>query len=94
MTVGDKVTERPYFSCAYGLMDNLSGLRSGVVVYIHPQGRFYTVEFTSDRGNSWRESFYPMHLRGNPHAPRTIDGFKHVPDYKIRKTQNKAGLYG
>lgn len=30
---------------------------TGLVVYVHPQGRFYTVEFVFDKG-SFRESFF------------------------------------
>ena len=28
------------------------------VVYVHPDRRFYTVEFTFDRGRSFRESYW------------------------------------
>ena len=30
----------------------------GVVVYIHPQRRFYSIEFDMGRGRHCRESFY------------------------------------
>lgn len=31
------------------------------VIYIHPEGRFYTVEFTSRiTGERWREAFWPF----------------------------------
>lgn len=29
------------------------------VIWIHPEGRFYTVEFTLERGERLRECFYP-----------------------------------
>ena len=31
---------------------------TGTVVYVHPEGRYHVVEFSSPKGlNSWRESF-------------------------------------
>lgn len=33
--------------------------RTGVVIYVHPEKRFYTVEFTSEvTGERWRECVY------------------------------------
>lgn len=94
MTVGEKVTEQPYFGSAYGMMEHMSGLLTGTVVYIHPLGRFYTVEFTSGRGISWRESFFPQSVRGNPNAPKMIGGGVNHEPHRIKKTRKTSGLYG
>lgn len=32
---------------------------AGEVVYIHPQGRFFTLEFTTELGNKIRQSYIP-----------------------------------
>ena len=54
MIIGDYVVERPTAG------DHRSPPQRGKVVYIHPEGRFYTVEFTYERfgrRGSFRESF-------------------------------------
>lgn len=33
-------------------------LQPGRVVYIHPEERFFTLEFTANSGATWRESFW------------------------------------
>lgn len=33
------------------------------MIYIHPEGRFYVVEFRSDLGAPWRETFFPYTRR-------------------------------
>lgn len=33
------------------------------VVYIHPEKRFYTVEFTFERNRRFRESYWMPHVR-------------------------------
>ena len=50
--------------------------RQAQVIYIHPEGRFYVVEFRSDLGIPWRETFYPYTRRiadiadkSAPHLP-------------------------
>lgn len=57
MIVGDNLRIRPTFSSEYALEDD-KGPRDCVVVYIHPGRRFYVVEFCSDLGRRWRETFY------------------------------------
>ena len=55
MKVGDKIKRKIEYGAEYG--SNLPP-EEGVVVYIHPQNRYYTVEFTFPKGKI-RES-YPM----------------------------------
>lgn len=57
MNIGDKLRIRPTFDKEYALED-CKGPRDCVVVYIHPEQRFYVVEFRSDLGLPWWESFY------------------------------------
>lgn len=56
MQVGDKVKLVPSV-----LVDECNHKGSkplkGTVVYVHPKGRFYTVEFPCPFGRSFRESF-------------------------------------
>lgn len=47
MKIRDKVTERA---------ETISKTLTGVVVYIHPEGRYYTVEFQNGESR-FRESF-------------------------------------
>lgn len=58
--VGDKVTRVPR-SIEQLLEPGSARLTlrpmRGVVVYVHPQGRFHVVEFQNDRGDKLRESF-------------------------------------
>ena len=52
--IGDEVVQRPTAG------DHRCEVRKGRVVYIHPEGRFYTLEFTYERGSvsgTFRESF-------------------------------------
>lgn len=62
MKIGDRRREIP-------LIEGIEcRLMDCVVVYIHPQRRFYTVEFTGPAPNSFkfRESYFfktPMHRR-------------------------------
>lgn len=55
MKVGDKIKRKIEYGAEYG--SNLPP-EEGVVVYIHPKHRYYTVEFTFPKGKI-RES-YPM----------------------------------
>ena len=61
MTVGDILRLRPNFYTEY--MGANDAPRQAQVIYIHPEGRFYVVEFRSDLGIPWRESFYPYNRR-------------------------------
>lgn len=47
----------PTFDTSYG--SHKAPLRDGKIVYIHPEGRFYTLEFKSPvTGEHFRESYY------------------------------------
>ena len=56
MKLGDKVTEKAGYN-PYGISGAPDRLMTGRVVYIHPRGRFYTVEFACENGVKFRESF-------------------------------------
>lgn len=43
MTLGDKQVAAPTFATSYG--DHAAAPGEGEIVYIHPEGRFYTLEF-------------------------------------------------
>ena len=54
MKIGDEVVQRPTAG------DHRCDIKKGRVVYIHPEGRFYTLEFTYERNGvrgTFRESF-------------------------------------
>ena len=63
MTVGDIVYKRPEFGAAKG-QQSVPPLEARVV-YIHPQRRFYSVEFTFTRGGVTRffRQAYPLRNR-------------------------------
>ena len=66
MEVGEKKTESLFFGDAM-----VGRTYTGTVVYIHPAGRFYVVEFQfGDR--AFRESFYFPERRGDPNAPMAL----------------------
>ena len=68
MKLGDEITARPLFGGATG--ESEGQLQKGVVVYIHPQERFYTLEFTSSvTGEKFRESF-PMRRASGEEEPQ------------------------
>lgn len=55
MTIGDKVIQRPIIG------EHRCEPMAGRVVYIHPEGRFYTLEFTFPGIHGtyrFRESFF------------------------------------
>ena len=57
MRRGDKQVAAPTFDTSYG--SHKAPLREGKVVYTHPEGRFYTLEFKSPvTGAHFRESYY------------------------------------
>ena len=57
MKLGDEITARPLFGGATG--ESVGKPQKGVVVYIHPQKRFYTLEFKSQvTSERFRESYY------------------------------------
>ena len=55
MKIGDKVTE---------MAETTGRTLTGVVVYIHPEGRYYTVEFKNGEGH-FRESFVGQGRKGD-----------------------------
>ena len=62
MKIGDKIRRKISFGAEYS---SSQPIREGVVVYIHPERRFYTLEFTFRKGGTvrkFRES-YPMKNR-------------------------------
>lgn len=56
MKVGDERIELPTVDSELMLRDRQP--RKCVVVFIHPQYRFYVVEFTTERDYRFRETFY------------------------------------
>ena len=58
MVIGQRVNEVLHFGECSGRT------YSGTVVYIHPRGLFYTVEFAFEKG-SFRESFFGPERGGN-----------------------------
>ena len=72
MQVGDVLHIRPNFYTEY--MGGNDGPRPARVVYIHPLERFFVVEFRSDLGIPWRETFFPYNRRieGTWTGPRRI----------------------
>ena len=63
MKLGDKITARPLFGGATG--ESEGEPQKGVVVYIHPKERFFTLEFVSKvTGEKFRESFPMMRACG------------------------------
>ncbi|WP_298016693.1 hypothetical protein [uncultured Dysosmobacter sp.] len=57
MNIGDKRTELPSLNTTFGAIKSTP--MEGRVVYIHPAGRFYTVEFTFPlSGEKFRKSYF------------------------------------
>lgn len=58
MNLGDKVKKRCQWTEIEGANPKMKKheIAVGTVVYIHPRGRFYTLEFVFPRG-TFRESF-------------------------------------
>lgn len=73
MQVGDILEMEPTLEATSGL--GTIWLIPARVIYIHPAGRYYTVEFRSPiTGYNWRETFWPELTpqpkdlrRGTPH---------------------------
>ncbi len=65
MQIGDKK------SCLLFVGEHEPVPRTGTVVYIHPERRFYTVRFDFEQGRSCTESYYFPHRAGgtNTSAP-------------------------
>ena len=57
MMLGDKQVAAPTISTSYG--NHIATPMEGETVYIHPEGRFYTLEFKSQvTSERFRESYY------------------------------------
>lgn len=69
MMVGDKLPGMvpSYGATCTGFASDGEGY-TATVVYIHPQRRFYSVEFVFARGRRFRESFYFPDRAGEPDA--------------------------
>lgn len=57
MIVGDPIRRVPSFGNELTSLDAKKTLQ-GRVIYIHPERRYYTVELTTDKGHTIRESYY------------------------------------
>lgn len=75
MTVGDILHIKPFIDAACGFArPEVMPCR---VIYIHPEKRYYTVEFTSTiTGQTWREAFP---CRALPESDNTYSLGRHVP---------------
>lgn len=72
MKVGDIIMRKPTIDCKVGIVE--TGPRPCRVLWIHPEGRFYRVEFWSEvTGETWRECFYLGNRIGNPSASATLE---------------------
>ncbi len=61
MKIGDQVREFVTFG------DTMPSEHTGRVVWIHPRGIFYVVEFTlGERGEKVQESYFTQKLPGRP----------------------------
>lgn len=75
MKIGDILSIEPTLEATSGL--GTIGPIPARVIYIHPAGRYYTVEFRSPiTGYNWREAFWPkltLHTepRREPHFDYT-----------------------
>lgn len=60
MQVGDILYLEPTLEATSGLDTSTLASITAQVIYIHPAGRYYTVEFRSPiTGYNWREAFWP-----------------------------------
>lgn len=60
MQVGDILHLEPTLEATSGLDTSTLASITARVIYIHPAGRYYTVEFRSPiTGYDWREAFWP-----------------------------------
>lgn len=83
MKVGDIRMEVPSVDSELMLADRKA--RRCEVVYIHPQWRFYTVEFTTVLGWKFRESFYFQDKRPDgPELPEHIRKEREILQSKKR----------
>ncbi len=77
MKIGDILHLEPTLEATSGLDTSTLASITARVIYIHPAGRYYTVEFRSPiTGYNWREAFWPklaLHTepRREPHFDYT-----------------------
>lgn len=57
MNIGERVVRHPITCYAVPPRPDFARPREGTIVYIHPQGRYHTVEFEDESGRKFRESF-------------------------------------
>ena len=89
MEIGDIILARPMLGGETG--ESEGKLQRGVVVYIHPKGRFYTLEFTSQvTGERFRECFYPQRAPAPDPEER---GVRNRPHFYTKKKYGEP-LYG
>ena len=74
MQIGDTVTER--VKC-------LDSIEKGKVVYIHPENRYYTVEFKGLFG-SFRESFWFPLVPINEQPDKEREGFHYLKKENVK----------
>lgn len=100
MTVGDIVWKRPEFGAAKGQQSVPP--QEARVVYIHPQRRFYSVEFTFTRGGvtrSFRQA-YPLRNRITASTgdvrPETLSERRNIraaPSIRARGRRSRARIF-
>ena len=60
MKIGDILSIEPTLEATSGLDTSTLASITARVIYIHPAGRYYTVEFCNPiTGERWREAFWP-----------------------------------
>ena len=68
VTVGARVTAPVHFG------DAEPRTYTGTVVWVHPAGRFFVVEFAFERGRKFRESYFPEDALRQPAAASSLRG--------------------
>lgn len=97
MKTGDIRMEVPSVDSELMLADRKA--RKCEVVYIHPQWRFYTVEFTTQLGWKFRESYYFEDKRPDgPELPERIRREREMPkmgrNVNFEKYFSRGHIYG
>lgn len=88
MKLGDIRMEVPSVDSEIMLDDRKA--RSCEVVFIHPQWRFYTVEFTTGLGWKFRESYYFRDKRPDgPPLPEELQKTREALDARSRGPQGR-----
>ena len=86
MKLGDEITARPLFGGATG--ESEGEPQKGVVVYIHPEGRFYRVQFTAANGTHFHECYFQQAQASEKDMP-SKHGFHAAP-----RPRKGGALYG